>query len=206
MEARALDRPADLDLAAAVLARAFADDPGYAYIFGERPDRLARITWLSRRFAEYTRRAGGEVLALGDPPRAVLLWMDVPPRWAIETLGMIRAGMYAAPLRMGPAALVRLMRFGARLDEAHARHMDRAHRYVFYVGVDPPHQGRGLGKALLRPKIDDAIARGMPLYLETLLPQNVKLYRSLGFEVLEESASGPGPRAWFMAHPGRKDD
>ncbi len=191
---RVLTDPRELDLAAAVLGRAFADDPGFAYVFGD-VDRVPRLTWLSRRFIDYTITGGGEVTAIGDPTQGALLSMDVPARYALSTLGMIRAGMYASPFRLGPAALVRLMRFGARLDDVHMRAMGRPHRHIFYLGVDPAHQGKGVGKSLLRPKLE---ALDTPAYLDTLLPRNVKLYRSLGFEVFEESPGPPGPLAWCM--------
>ncbi len=191
---RALTDPRELDLAAAVLGRAFANDPGFAYVLGEG-DRVPALTWLSRRFIDYTINAHGEVTAIGDPIKGVLLSMDVPARYTLSTLGMIRAGMYGSPFRLGPGAVVRLARFGARLDDVHARAMDRRHRYIFYLGVDPKHQGHGVGKSLLRPKLEGL---DTPAYLETLLLLNVKLYRSLGFAVFEESPGPPGPHAWCM--------
>lgn len=190
--------PNDLDLAATVLGRAFANDPGFEYVLGAG-DRVPKLTWIMRRFVDYALLESGEVTALGDPPRGVLLTMDVPARFVLSTLGMIRVGMFAAPVSLGPAALVRLMQMGARLDGVHARAMDRPHRYVFVIGVDPDHQGKGIGKALLGPKIASA---ERPLYLETMLPINVKLYRSLGFEVFEESPGPPGPHAWCMRLDG----
>ena len=191
---RTLRERKDLDLAASTLGRAFAHDPGFEYVLGPG-DRVPALTWISRRFIDYTLLERGEITAIGDPPRGVLLSLDVAARFVLSTIGMIRAGMYASPFRLGPGALVRLMRFGARLDDVHRRAMDRPHRYIFYIGVDPDHQGKGIGKSLLGAKIAGA---NRPLYLETLLPLNVKLYRSLGFEVFEESPGPPGPHAWCM--------
>lgn len=201
---RSLEDPRDLDLAGALLGRAFVDDPGFVYAFGDG-DRRARVAWINRRFVDYTRLAGGTVTAIGDPPEGVLLWMDAPARYVVSTFTMLRAGMLTSPFRFGVGALVRLMRLGARLDASHARLMTEKHRYIYVLGVDPKNQGKGLGKALLRPKLEEADELGLRCYLETLRPENVKLYRGLGFEVAEDEPGPPGPRVWSMVRPTRAE-
>lgn len=67
------------------------------------------------------------------------------------------------------------------------------------IGVDPAHQGKGLGRAVIEPGIMAAEKAGVPAYLETSTEANVRFYRRLGFEVTAEvELPGDGPRTWTM--------
>jgi len=67
------------------------------------------------------------------------------------------------------------------------------------VGVDPAHQGKGLGRAVIQPGLEAARAAGVAAFLETSDPGNVSFYERLGFAV---HASYPlphnGPHTWSM--------
>lgn len=71
------------------------------------------------------------------------------------------------------------------------------------VGVDPDHQGRGLGSAVIRPGLAAADTAGVPAFLETSSPRNVRLYERLGFEITAEvGLPHDGPTTWAMLrHP-----
>jgi ribosomal protein S18 acetylase RimI-like enzyme len=74
------------------------------------------------------------------------------------------------------------------------------HLYLATLGVDPPHQGRGVGAALLRSGLARADVQGLPCYLETMLERNLDFYRRFGFEVAGEAVvPAGGPRFWGMA-------
>lgn len=65
---------------------------------------------------------------------------------------------------------------------------------IVNVAVAPAHQGRGLGKQLLRHAEELAARRGLigtRLYTNKLFVENVKLYLSLGYAIeREESLNG----------------
>ena len=73
------------------------------------------------------------------------------------------------------------------------------HWLLDHVGVDPDHQGRGIGAALIRLGIESSKRDGVPAFLETSRPGNVPLYEHLGFRV-DAAADAPhgGPHVWFM--------
>lgn len=190
----------DIDAAAAVLGRAFADAPGYLATLGflspdARRDAVRRVkkgfvqAAVRHQVAEGVWRDGrlvgvALVCAPGQYPYApgALPWMA------------------AGPLSVGPRGVANFVRIGAWLD---ARHPRAPHWYLFVLGVDPDHQGRGLGGALLRRVSARADATGLPCYLETDRPENVKLYRAAGYEVVVEDvlpALG-GLRMWTMQRP-----
>ncbi len=75
--------------------------------------------------------------------------------------------------------------------------------YLDMVGVDPVHQGRGVGSALIRHGLELAAAEGADAFLETSLSGNVAYYERLGFRVVEEGEPAlGGPHIWFMRRRG----
>ena len=68
-----------------------------------------------------------------------------------------------------------------------------------HVGVDPGHQGGGIGSALVELGLARARENGVAAYLEAGNPRNVPYYERLGFKVVEEAdAPDGGPHVWFM--------
>ncbi|GAA4400708.1 ribosomal protein S18-alanine N-acetyltransferase [Tsukamurella soli] len=55
---------------------------------------------------------------------------------------------------------------------------------IHTIGVDPAHQGRGVGRALLAALLADAEAHGGPLFLEVRTDNDraIELYERVGFE------------------------
>ncbi len=54
--------------------------------------------------------------------------------------------------------------------------------YLPLIGVDPAHQGKGLGAVLMKHATDLIDDRGALSYLESSTPQNISLYERHGFE------------------------
>lgn len=185
--------PTDRGAVAAMLGRAFADDPAMSYIFPNPRDRAKR---LPRLFALlFDLDAPGMRLVTGDA-QAATLWQR-PGTPQASTLDLLRQ---AIPL-VGALgfALPRALRVGDALD-AHAP--PERHWYLHIAGVDPAHQGKGLGGASIREGLARAAADGVPAYLETATERNVALYQSLGFEVTSEwRVPKGGPQFWSMLRP-----
>ena len=71
--------------------------------------------------------------------------------------------------------------------------------FLDFVGVDPAHQGKALGSALVRHGLAAAKDDGLPAFLETGAPGNVPLYEHLGFRVVDEGdPPNGGPHVWYM--------
>jgi ribosomal protein S18 acetylase RimI-like enzyme len=56
------------------------------------------------------------------------------------------------------------------------------HWYLFAIGVDPGHQGAGVGAALLRERLRHIDIESLPAYLESSSLANVPMYEHFGFE------------------------
>lgn len=186
--------------AGGVLARAFRDNPGVMTVLqGDDPEtRLRLMTPSMTGFVQGVRWYGtaecvkrdGRIAAvsLSFPPGGY------PPPFYFEVMTAW------GPLRAG---LSRALRF-LRLDkEMRARHPHYRHFYLWFLGVEPELQGKGLGSELLRELRKRADADRVPCYLETDKVSSVRLYEKHGYEVTsEETLPGPPVHLWFMKTPG----
>ena len=75
--------------------------------------------------------------------------------------------------------------------------------YLPIIGVDPIHQGRGVGAALMKHALALCDADGLPAYLESSNPRNISLYERHGFEVIGEIRIGAAPVVTPMLRPAR---
>jgi GNAT superfamily N-acetyltransferase len=72
-------------------------------------------------------------------------------------------------------------------------HPPEPHWYLPMIGVDPAHQGAGIGSALMAEVLKAVDRDGSIAYLESSNPKNVSLYQRHGFEVIGEIQSGSSP-------------
>lgn len=190
------------DETAAMLARAFRDDPMTRFILPDAASRERLLPWLMGATVRYGLHHG-EVYASASPCGidGAAIWL--PPGETRLTFGrMLRAGMLAAPLRLGFAAFGRFMTLAGRVDEVHGRVASMPHWYLWGLGVAPDRQGRGLGGELLQPVLARADATRTACYLETFNPASVAFYRKHGFAVAaEEDITRDGPHFWAMVRP-----
>ncbi len=193
-----------LDEAAAVLARAFQDNPNFVDLF---PDAKARSRALPRLQRACLRDALGfgrvHAATLGGEIVGVAAWLPpgtfpLSPRRQLRVMSdMVR--MLAA----APRSVPRLVRF---MKGVVGLHPEGPYWYLEVVGVDPGARGLGIGTRLLGPGLSTADEEGLPCYLETMTERNVAWYRSLGFDVDRAGVSfAPrGPPNWTMLRPSRR--
>jgi ribosomal protein S18 acetylase RimI-like enzyme len=188
--------PSKRERAADLLARAFQDDPLFRAVLPDAARRRRTSRWLYDKVLGYCLRYG---TAHTLPSLAgVACWLR-PGQTELPISRLLRSGLLAMPLHMGPAAFVR---FSGYLDcssrQRRRRSPDR-YWYLWALGVDPPCQGRGVGGRLIRPVLREADATGTACYLETENPRNLAFYEKQGFRVAAE-ASVPrlGLSTWAM--------
>ncbi len=190
------DSIADLQAVRTVLGRAFTDDPLMQWIFPDdnrRPELTA--TWLGL-FAEGYMGGGRVDTITADTGElvAVSLW-KIPSDTEVPM-----------PSMPGPLQFLGAVLETGRFNEVVASFMsfvehwpEDSHAYLALLAVDPDHQGRGLGKRVVRPGLEAAAAMGLDVALETNKSDNVGFYRSLGFEISGEYHMQPdGPPGWSL--------
>jgi GNAT superfamily N-acetyltransferase len=183
--------PADAQHVAGLLGVAFMDDPVTGWLFPDPDDRGRRHPDFFRIFTDRA-LASGAVYLTADG-HAAALWLRIghgapPPPIPGEPLAAA----------CGPN-LPRMQILDELVEAGHPQHR---HDYLSFMGVRPDQQGRGLGAALLRHRIADLDAVGVPAYLEATSPRNRRLYERMGFTALPATMSLPdGPPLFPMWRP-----
>lgn len=178
---------------AALLARAFADDPAFSFILPDPTDRLKR---LPRLFALLFDRGGAAGMRLVTAGGEAATFWRAPGRARVDRWETLRH----LPSLIG--ALGGSLPRALRVAEAVDLHMPRGDFWYLHIaGCDPAHQGRGHGASAVRAGLTRAACR-LPAYLETATERNVGFYTGLGFRPTSEwTVPGGGPRFWSMLRP-----
>lgn len=177
---------------AAMLARAFADDPAMTWIFPDPADRAKR---LPRLFGLLFNEDAGGMRLVTSGGEAATLWRG--PGGAVTSIPSMLRQAWPMWRALG-LALPRAMAVAGEI-EAHMPAGD--FWYLHIAGCDPAAQGNGLGGAV----VGAGLARGagrLPAYLETATEANLGFYQALGFAVTAEwRVPKGGPRFWSMLRP-----
>jgi ribosomal protein S18 acetylase RimI-like enzyme len=190
---RTTTRPAtrdDRDRVNRTLARAFADDPVFAWLMPDEANRLPRLPEVFDIFAEAFARhdethtiGAVEGVAMWAPPGVSPVHPDDE-----EAMGE----------RVAAVAGDDLERIGICMAVFEEAHPEEPAWYLQFLGVDPSRQGQGLGSALLRDVLDRADAAGEAAYLEATSELNRALYERHGFEVVRGLVLPDGPPVYAM--------
>ena len=175
-----------------VLTLAFASDPPNRWMYPDACDYL-------RNFPKFARAFGGSALGAGtafitQDGSGAILWLapganpdeEAMMRLARETLDKKKQAD-----------------LGAAIEQMGRYHPEEPHWYLPFIGVDPAHQGKGIGAALLRPMLARCDRDGVPAYLELSNPRNIPFYARHGFEVLGEIRVEGCPPVTPMLRPSR---
>jgi GNAT superfamily N-acetyltransferase len=165
----------------AVLTLAFSSDPASRWTW---PDPKTFIA----AFPRFAKAFGGAAFAKGTAHRigsvGAALWLPPgagPDEEAMGTLMMETAD--AGTAVDGPKLMQQMA----------SHHPKEPHWYLPLIGIDPAHQGKGLGSALLKHATDICDRDGMPAYLESSNLANVPLYERHGFAALGRIQIGGSP-------------
>jgi ribosomal protein S18 acetylase RimI-like enzyme len=82
-------------------------------------------------------------------------------------------------------------------------HPHEPHWFLPFIGVDPAHQGKGHGDALMTYGLKRCDRDRTPAYLESSNPRNISLYRRHGFKELGTIQVGSSPALIPMLRPAR---
>lgn len=173
------------------LARAFHDDP--IKVFLSRGASLTTEQVLPF-FDAFTRIQMEHGLVLTTPGHeAAALWAP-PGHWKVPFRKVLRYAPRFIEL-YGHRVLANLQ----VLTDLERLHPVAPHYYLEFVGTDPDHRGRGLGRAMLEPVLERADREGVGAYLENSKESNLAFYSRFGFEVVREMTHRRGgPPMWLM--------
>jgi ribosomal protein S18 acetylase RimI-like enzyme len=197
-----------------MLARAFFDDPLSIYLSPDEQRRARVLPWLYecivRYGAMYGATFGGELLVTPNGLDGLAVWLPPRPthvpvsRRLRAALVLFRTGLPFAPLKFGFDSIGRFMAANT-VEHLRAKLAPEPHWYLWVIGVEPEHQGRGLGSSLIGPMLTRADAERKPCYLETHKEPNVRFYQKHGFDVVHSGyVPRDGPAYWCLKRPARR--
>lgn len=174
--------PADEAAAIDAVVLAFVADPVARLCWPDPHQYLASMPSFTRAFG------GGAFLHNGahctDDSAGAALWLPPHVRSEEEAMGEVLERTVSAAIRGDLFAV---------LDEMAKYHPSEPHWYLPLIGVDPAHQGKGYGSALMTYALQQCDRDHSTAYLEASSPRNVPLYRRHGFEVLGTIQVGASP-------------
>ena len=180
-----------------VLARAFHDDPFWVWLLPDESKRSRVVPWVMGVAARFG-HGYGDVYTTAGKVEGAAIWF-APGTFPVSLVRQMLSGWILAPLKLGPSAFARLTSITNYLEQLHKRDVPPRHWYLWFLGVDPPRQGRGVGGAIIQPTLARADGEGVPCYLETVTARNVPFYQKHGFEVVVEGdLPKGGPHFWTM--------
>lgn len=193
-------RAADFEAAVDVLTEAFRDNPAtHCILHGY--DAAQREKIIRRAFAGFVRAYRRYCIAevVRQEGRLIAVSLMAPPGlYPLSPMAelLVASGCVAS----GPRVAYRYAVMSAQLERRHPRD---PHWYLFFLGVLPELQGRGIGSAVLKHLSAKAQTDRVPCYLETDKESSVRLYQRHGYEIVESKvhAEFQDLRMWYMRRP-----
>ena len=165
--------------------------------FPDTKRRSRILPWYLRNVLKCALRYG-EALTTRDT--SGILFALPPGHTSLSLWEYATTGFLFTPFVLGLGCYLRSMRCEGFVDRTQKEVMGAApHYYLWGVAVDPEHQARGVGLALMSAFLARVDTERMPVYLETHDRNNVSYYGRHGFELVREAAmSKPDLRVWCM--------
>lgn len=176
-----------------------------AVVLAFSTDPAARWTWPDpnqylRHFPDFVKIFGGNAFThesayYMDGYTGVALWL--PPGVHPDDDALI-----SLLQRTGSA---QFQKDGSAVFEQMGRyHSQESHWYLPFIGVDPFHQGKGCGTALMQHALIPCDRDHTLAYLESSNPKNIPLYERHGFELLGTIQVGTSPPIFPMLRSPRR--
>jgi len=161
-----------------ILSRSFDDNKSVNYVVKQDSNRRERI----RRLMDYSFKvcdAFGDVWMSDDGVAcALVLYPD-------KKINSLNAISWDAKLALSVIGLGRVGKVLGRESKIKAYHPKQPFSYLWFIGVPPESQGKGIGGGLLEEIIHHSEEQGRPVYLETSVDRNLPWYKAHGFEIFQ---------------------
>jgi len=193
---------AELGPLAQLLTDAFMDDPVLQWTLREgRAFPTALRRYFDFALAEQC-VASDLMYVSGADMRATAIWLPPSDLGVLATppREMLRLIPRFLPI-LGISRLHRAMSLAMAMD---AEHPHEPHWYLYFLGVPPAEQGKGLGSAMMEATLPMVDAERLPAYLDNSNARNIPLYERYGFHVISEyRAREDAPPIWGMWRDAR---
>lgn len=173
------------DLAVA-LYEALIPDPFYIELLREIPGGQQEKQNALMRYMDYSMAEGekyGQLTIAGDMPYGAAIWSKPLDATADTEKGLLKKDFIKT--HMGESSLNAYLTIVSFMTEQLEGVPTNAW-YLSIAGIKPTYQGKGLGAGLLNAVLDETDKNGIPTYLETFTPRNIRFYERMGYKIVRE--------------------
>ncbi|HYF66715.1 MAG TPA: GNAT family N-acetyltransferase [Ohtaekwangia sp.] len=169
----------DKRLVVDILSKSFDKNKSVNYVVKQDANRQDRI----RSLMEYsfnTCLSFGEIWISDDNMACALLLFPETKKTTLRSI------LWDVNLATSAIGLTRVIDVLKRESLIKKNHPDKPFTYLWFIGVDPLAQKRGVGSKLLNEVIDMNAKKRRPIYLETSVSNNLSWYKKFGFEIYQK--------------------
>jgi ribosomal protein S18 acetylase RimI-like enzyme len=182
---------------AAVLTRAFHDDPYYDYIMPNRKKNKAQIHWWMKLLLKYTLKYGD--IYYTDDHKGIAMWLG-PEKPVVDDIEILSMGLIKYPFKVGLRNFMRLLDIDGQWKKEHKKE-DKRHYYLMVIGVEPEFQQKGIGSRLMQVGLKKANDEKLECFLETVTPEDVRFYEKHNFKAFHNNKFAKDQQFWLMKRP-----
>jgi ribosomal protein S18 acetylase RimI-like enzyme len=178
----------------ATLTAAFRDEALFRWIHRDDADRPGRVHAFFDVVVEALAHHD-DTWSAGPGVRGAALWVPFGQPWVADEEALVTA--------LHEAAGSDAERLTEVLELMDKQHPQEPHAYLWFIGVVPDSQGRGIGNALMSHVLERIDQAGTPAYLESTSPGSKKLYEQHGFVARPHFEVSGGTKVWPMWREAR---
>ena len=171
--------PEDKNLVLQILCDSFDGNGSVNYVVKQDQRRKQRIRVLME-YSYYLCSKFGTIYLSDDKKAAMLLLYPAQQKTTFLTI------LWDLKLAIRAIGISRVSAIMKREASVKKFHPNIDFIYLWFIGVKSEFQGKGIGSKLLTNLIEHNNAEKRPIYLETSVERNVKLYSKLGFEIFQQ--------------------
>ncbi|CAM4208017.1 Acetyltransferase (GNAT) family protein [Pedobacter westerhofensis] len=163
-----------------LLRLSFIDNLSVGFLVGSSSGRNTRI----RRLMEYAFDVCyefGEVVVNEEGSACALLFYRHLKQFSLSAVWL------DIKLLFGVIGFARLKKVLHREKLIENQHPKGPFCYLWFIGVDPAVQGKGIGSGLMAALLSKMDAQDLPVYLETSVARNISFYQKFGFQVFHQT-------------------
>lgn len=178
--------PEFVDEAARVFAKAFFHDPLYRWFFPSEKSRFRKIVALYRFLLLANIR---HVWVWSELLEGMAIWKPPYDHGITLSFSLLVQGARFV-FSAGVVSLAKMVFFALFTSSFRKRYISEEVFFLSAIVVDPPCQGKGIGKMMIEAFLAEAERLGTGVYLETQNPYNVPYYERFGFVVVDRGKIG----------------
>jgi hypothetical protein len=184
-----------LKLASEVLSDAFQDDPVFSKLIPNNKERHKTLFKIFKFQIKYCLKHG--VVLSTSNLKGISLWFP-PKNTFISIWKSIKSGSLSLIFKIKWKNLHILRKNEDFCGYLHKKLVPTSHWYLSTIGIDPKHQGKGIGRRMLSFMIKQIAKDHKTIFLETNSRRNVKFYKLFGFRNLHKALT-PGTNIYHWS-------